>query len=158
VKFEIAVQALVEAGVDFALIGGWAAILNGSVTTTRDLDICYARSPENLRRLAEALAPYKPRPRDFPSGLPFVWDTVMLGNTTALTLATELGPVDLLAEVAGLGSFDQVKASSKLVDAFGCRVWTLNLKGLIAAKRAAGCPKDLHALPELEGLLEAGED
>ena len=157
-KFELAVQALTDAGVEFVLIGGWAAILNGSVTTTRDLDLCYARNSENHRRLARALAPHKPRPRDFPSTLPFIWDAATINNGGMFTLISELGPIDLLPEVAGLGAFDQVKASAKLVNAFEREVWTLDLRGLIAAKRAAGRPKDLLALPELEGLLEAGED
>ena len=65
--------------------------------------------------------------------------------------------MDLLAEVAGRGDFAQVKANSMLVQGFEREVWTLNLPSLIKAKRAAGRPKDLQALPELEGLLETGE-
>jgi len=153
-RFDIAVQTLVDAGVDFVLIGGWAAILSGSVRTTRDLDLCYARTPENHRRLAAALSPFRPRPREFPAELPFVWDGATLNNGTLFTLSTTLGSIDLLAEVSGLGSFDQVKASAKLVQAFDRSVWTLDLRGLIRSKRAAGRPKDLQALPELESLLE----
>ena len=61
----------------------------------------------------------------------------------------------LLAEVSGLGTFEQVKAVSKPVHAFDRDIWTLDLPALITAKRAAGRPKDLQALPELESLLEA---
>jgi hypothetical protein len=157
-RIETAVQALVDAGVEFVLIGGWAAILNGSVRTTRDLDICYARTLENHRRLAAALSPFLPRPRDFPMGLPFIWDATTLSHGTVFTLATTIGSIDLLAEVSGLGSYQQVKASAKLVDAFDRSVWTLDLRGLIDSKRAAGRPKDLQALPELESLLETLED
>jgi hypothetical protein len=56
-----------------------------------------------------------------------------------------------------LGAFEAVKASSILVQAFDREVWTLDLPALIRAKRAAGRAKDLQILPELEGLLEAGE-
>ena len=157
-RFEVLVQALSDSAVDFILIGGWAAILNGSVRTTRDVDICYSRTPDNHRRLAAALAPFRPRPRDFPRDLPFVWDAVTIGNGTVFTLATDAGAIDLLAEVSGLGSFEQVKASSKLVAAFDRQVWTLDLRGLIASKKAAGRPKDIQALPELESLLEASEE
>lgn len=157
-SLDAAVQALTDAGVEFVLIGGWAAILHGSMRTTRDLDICYARTGENHRRLAAALAPYQPRLRDLPKDLPFVWDAAPLNNGTLFTLITALGSIDLPAEVAGIGSYEQVKAASKLVEAFGRHVWTLDLPGLIAAKRAAGRPKDLQALPELESLLEATQD
>lgn len=110
-KFDVAVQAFCDAGVEFVLIGGWAAILNGSVRTTRDLDICYARTGENHRRIANALAPYRPRPREFPSDLPFVWDATTLNNGTVFTLTTTLGAIDLLAEVSGLGVSSRLKLS-----------------------------------------------
>jgi hypothetical protein len=63
----------------------------------------------------------------------------------------------LLAEVAGLGTFDEVKAGSIIVEAYGRRIAILSLHSLIKAKRAAGREKDLRTLPELESLLEAEE-
>jgi hypothetical protein len=157
VNFVRSVQVLVDGGVDFVLIGGWSAILNGSSYLTNDLDLCYSRRSGNLHLLAVALAPFHPRPRDFPPELPFVWDEVTLCNGTIFTLATDLGDIDLMAEVTGLGDFDQVRACSILVQAFDRNVWTLDLPNLIRAKRAAGREKDLRVLPELEGLLEAEE-
>lgn len=156
-NFIAAVQALVDAGADFVIIGGWSAILHGSSSITNDLDICYSRSPDNLKRLAAALAAFHPRLRDLPEDLPFVWDQATLRNAAFLTLSTDLGAIDLLAEVTGLGGFAEVKANSVLVQAFDREVWTLDLPALIRAKRAAGRAKDLQVLPELEGLLEAGE-
>jgi hypothetical protein len=94
---------------------------------------------------------------DLPQGLPFIWDEATLRNGTIFTLTTELGRIDLLGEVSGLGSFEEVEAVSLIVDAFGRQVRTLDLRSLIAAKRAAGREKDLLALPELESLLEAQE-
>lgn len=81
----------------------------------------------------------------------------MLRNTTVLTLLTDLGEIDLLAEVAGLGGWDEVKAGSVEVEAFDRSVAILDLRSLIRAKRAAGREKDLAVLPELESLLEASE-
>lgn len=157
-QFEKAVQTLCDAAVDFIVIGGLSATFHGSARVTYDLDVCYSRASANLRRLAEALAPFHPRPRGFPAGLPFVWDERTLRNGTVFTLQTDLGAIDLLAEVAGLGSFDEVKEHSITVEAFGRQVVTLDLPGLIQAKRAAGREKDLSALPELESLLEVSGD
>jgi hypothetical protein len=109
-KFGVAVQALCDAGVDFVVIGGVAANLHGSAAVTFDLDICYSRSSINLPRLVQALAPFHPRPREFPTELPFVWDAATLRNITVLTLDTDLGKVDLFAEILGVGSFEEVKA------------------------------------------------
>jgi hypothetical protein len=156
-NFILAVQALVDAGVDFVIIGGWSAILHGSAHMTDDLDICFSRDRENLRRLAKALAPYHPRLRDFPPGLPFIWDDTTLRNGTVFTLSTDLGVVDLLAEVAGVGDFADVKAHSVTADAFERSVLTLDLPSLIRSKRATGRVKDLQVLPELESLADAEE-
>ena len=118
--------------VDFVIIGGWSAALHGSVSgLTNLLELCYSRGSENLRLLAAALAPFHPRPRDFPAELPFVWDEATLRNGTIFTLVTDLGVIDLMAEVTGLGDFDQVRACSILVQAFDREVWTLDLPSLI---------------------------
>ena len=156
-NIDTAVQTLCDAGVEFVIIGGWSAILHGSASVTSDLDIFFSRKSDNLRRLVQALAPHHPRLRDLPVGLPFIWDQATLRNGAIFTLTTDLGPIDLLAEVSGLGSFEDVLAASVTVDAFDRRVRTLDLKSLIRAKRAAGREKDLRALPELESLLEAEE-
>jgi predicted nucleotidyltransferase len=148
-------KALSDAEVDFIVVGGVSATFHGSSQVTYDLDICYSRSTENLRRLTKALAPFRPRPRGFPEGLPFIWDETTLRNGSLFTLTTELGDIDLLGEVKGLGTFDDIRPQSVTVDAHGCRVCTIDLRSLIQAKRAAGREKDLRALPELESLLDA---
>ena len=132
--------------------------MHGSAHLTNDLDLCYSRTPANLRRLATALAPFHPRPAGFPPELPFVWDDRTLHGVSIFTLDTDLGRIDLLAEVAGLGAWDDVKPGCLRLPAFDREVWTLDLRSLIRAKRAAGRPKDLLVLPELESLLDAEND
>ncbi len=157
-NFVQAVQALTDAGVEFAIIGGWSAIMHGSAHLTNDLDLGYSRHPDNLRRLAQALAPYHPRPAGFPPELPFVWDDRTLHSGTVFTLDTDLGRIDLPAELTGLGGWDEIRKGCVRLRAFGREVWTLDLPSLIRAKRAAGRPKDLLVLPELESLLDATAD
>lgn len=156
-KFDQPLRALCDHEVSFVVIGGLSATLHGSAHVTYDLDICYSREAVNLKRLAAALAPFHPRPLGFPADLPFVWDEATLRNSTVLTLTTDMGEIDLLAEVAGIGGWDEVKSRSIVVESFERSISTLDLRSLIQAKRAAGRPKDLMVLPELEGLLEASE-
>jgi hypothetical protein len=99
-----------------------------------------------------------PAPADFPPGLPFVWDERTLRGGTVFTLDTDLGRIDLLSEVAGLGDWNDIRKCRVRLPAFGREVWTLDLPSLIRAKRAAGRPKDLLVLPELESLLDAAND
>lgn len=147
-------KSLVEHGVDFVIIGGVAIIAHGIPYATFDLDFCYARTPENLKRIVVALAPLKPRLRSFPTDLPFIWDERTLQNGTNFTLETDIGDIDLLGEVAGVGAFAEVFANSTTLKLFGDDVRVLSLEGLIKAKKAAGRPKDLFILPQLETLQE----
>ncbi len=81
----------------------------------------------------------------------------MLRNSTILTLQTDLGEIDLLAEVSGLGTFEAIQPQSVKVEAFERAVFTLNLPSLIRAKKATGREKDISHLSELESLLESDE-
>lgn len=154
IKIKSAIQALTRANVQFVIVGGVAIRIHSSAYVTFDLDFCYARTKENLKNIAEALAVFKPRPRDFPLNLPFVFDERTLQNGTNFTFETGIGDIDLLGEVAGIGDYEAVKAHSETRWLYDCDVKVLTLDGLIKAKRAAGRTKDLLVLPELEALLE----
>lgn len=79
-------------------------------------------------------------------------------NGTNFTFITEIGDVDLLGEVAGVGNYKDVIENSEFKELFGLQVRVLTLDGLIKAKTAAGRTKDLLVLPELEALREALND
>jgi len=154
IKLRQTIELLAAHEVEFVIVGGVAMSLHGSSSVTFDLDVCYARSSENLQRLVAALAPHHPRPRDLPEELPFVWDVSTLRNGMNFTLSTDLGDVDLLGEVKGVGSYDDARGASVLMQLYGCECRVFTLDALIASKRAAGRPKDLLVLPELEALRE----
>jgi hypothetical protein len=68
------VRLLTEQRVEFVIIGGLAMIAHGSAYVTKDLDVCYRRTPPNIAVLAAALAPHNPYLRGAPPGLPFRFD------------------------------------------------------------------------------------
>ena len=154
IDFEATLKILSERGVNFVVIGGYAATLHGSAYLTRDLDICYERTPENMERLVRALSPYRPRLRGAPEGLPFVFDVQTLSNGMNFTLATDLGDIDLLGHVSGLGEFPALALDAISMPLFGGEYRVASLDSLIRSKRAAGRNKDLNVLPELEALKE----
>ncbi len=153
-KLQELLGRLAEHQVRFVIVGGVALIARGGQRSTEDLDIAYARDRENLKRLAEALVALHPRLRGVPADLPFVFDEVTLRNGLNFTLDTDLGPLDLLGEVAGLGTFEQVGAASSELELGGRPTLVLTLAGLERAKRAAGRAKDLLDL----GLIRALQD
>ena len=157
IQVEQTLRLLTQNQVEFVIVGGIAISAHGSSYLTYDIDVAYARTRDNLKRLAAALAPYHPRPRDFPADLPFVWDEQTLQQGMNFTLATDLGNIDLLGEVAGLGDYDKVQSQSIVMTLFDLPCQVLSLDALIISKRAAGRTKDLLVLPELEALREVSQ-
>lgn len=155
IDLEKLIPRLAADGIAFVIVGGVAATAHGSATVTLDLDICYARDADNLKRLVATLAPLHPRLRGAPEGLPFVWDEKTLRQGLNFTLTTDWGDLDLLGDITGIGDFPRVSAVSVQAVILGVSCTVLSLPALIAAKRAAGRPRDLQALPELEALMEA---
>ena len=158
IDLELALQELRRAGVEFIVVGGVAAALHGSARVTQDLDVVYSRTPENIARLAAALAPHRPYLRGAPPGLPFRWDAATIRRGLNFTLTTTLGDLDLLGEIVGGGGYADLLPYSQVVTLSGAEYRCLSLAQLIHVKRAAGRPKDLEAIAELEALREEQRD
>jgi predicted nucleotidyltransferase len=152
--FAALLRCLSEAGVEHVIVGGAAATAHGSARLTQDLDVVYRRSEGNLGRLVAALAPHRPYLRGAPPGLPFRWDVRTLQRGLNFTLTTDLGAIDLLGEITGGGRYENLLPESVTVKVFGIDCHVLGLERLIRVKRAAGRPKDLEAIAELEAIRE----
>lgn len=155
--FKIA-QLLSSNGVNFVIVGGIAIRGHGGNYITEDLDICYARDRENLKRIAQSLAPLNPKLRGHPSDLPFVFDWTTLEHGTNFTFTTDLGDLDLLGEVKGVGTYADLVDKSIVIDLDGFETRILSIPGLIAAKTAAARDKDAAGLKVLYALQEAQSD
>jgi hypothetical protein len=153
-RFAELIQRLCDVGVEFIIVGGFAGTVHGAARATKDLDIVYRRSPENLIRVIRAFESHQPYPRGAPPGLPFQWDQRTLEFGVNFTLSTSLGFVDLLGEITGGGTYEQLLPFTIVVMLFNRLCRCLDLPKLIAVKRAAGRPKDFEAIAELESIAE----
>ena len=153
-QFERLLPVLVKEGAHFILIGGVAGIIHGAARATYDVDVVYERSTANFKVLAKALSPFTPYLRGAPAGLPFSLEERTLRNGLNFTLTTSIGDIDLLGEVAGGGGYRELVSHSVEIAAFNVKFKCVDLPTLIRLKRAAGRPKDLESLAELEALLE----
>ncbi len=153
-QFKALLGRLAECGVHFILAGGAAATAHGSARLTLDLDIVYEREPANLARIVAALLPHRPYLRGAPAGLPFQLDERTLAAGLNFMLTTDLGDLDLLGEITGGGGYAALLEDTETMEPFGIPCRCLRLEKLIDVKRAAGRPKDLEALAELEAIWE----
>ena len=147
-------EALAGNAVEFVVIGGFAATAHGSAHITVDLDIVYRRTAENVRRLASALEPLEPYLRGAPPGLPFRFDAETIGRGLNFTLATIAGDLDAIGEATGGGTYEALLPRSEQRQLFGLDILFVDLETLIRLKRAAGRPKDLERIAELEAIRE----
>jgi hypothetical protein len=156
--FAALLRALVSAGVEFIVVGGAAATVHGSTRLTQDLDVVYRRDPANTARLVAALRPLDPYLRGAPPGLPFQWDEPTIDRGLNFTLSTKLGAIDLLGEITGGGDYVALLPHTISVSLFGLECRCLGLQRLIDVKRAAGRPRDLEVIAELEALRDESSE
>jgi hypothetical protein len=150
------IRRLVDAGVEFIVIGGLAAQAHGSTSITRDLDVCIPRDLATLERLAVVLrdiaAVRRGLPVDAPPMPPLDARTLRAGSL--FTLDTAYGPFDLLANPDSGFDYETLRRSSVSTTLLGMPVHFASLDDLIAMKRAAGRPKDRVELEILGALRE----
>ena len=156
--FEALLAALDDGDLSFIIVGGLAATIHGSARLTQDVDIVYERSDDNIERLVRALVPHDPYLRGAPPGLPFEWSAETIRRGLNFTLTTGVGDIDILGEIIGGGSYDDLLPHTITVELFARSHRCLDLPRLIHVKRAAGRPKDLEVIAELEALLEERGD
>lgn len=145
---------LIQTEVEFIVVGGFGAILHGSSYVTRDLDVCAVLTQSNVEKLRYSLRDLHPTHRHNPNKLSFLDNPAPGALIKNLYLNTDLGPLDLLSEITGVGGFDRVASRAIEVEMFGQRVRVISLEDLIAAKEALGRDKDLLAAKELRAILE----
>lgn len=142
--------------VRYVLIGGLAAVLQGSPIPTLDADICPALDLENLKRTAAALSELGARIRseDVPEGLPFACDATFLANVQLLNLTTRFGNLDLSFVPSGTSGFEDLQARAVTMRIKDLSVRVAALEDIIRSKEAANRPKDQRTLPTLRRLLK----
>ena len=150
--FSQLLQRIADAGIDFVIVGGFAAVTHGSSYVTRDIDLCLVLSQENIERLRRALADLNPRHRMTPQRLSFLTYPPAGQPVQNLYLVTDAGVVDVLSSVLGVGDFARLKAKADVLAVEGRNYAVMALEDLIAAKEALGREKDLLTAKELRAI------
>jgi hypothetical protein len=147
-------ERLSKAGVDFVLIGGFAGVIHGCTMVTEDIDICCDFRPANLLKLQKALADLHPVHRMTPNKIPLVLTEENCKDLKNLYLDTDIGQLDCISFVQGIGHFENVKAQSRPVAVGGAGHLVLNIDALIQAKKSMNRPRDTEAVIQLESIRE----
>ena len=145
-------EGLLEAGVDFILVGGLAAVIQGAPVTTMDVDIVQSQSPENIARLLAFLTSVEAVHRRLDDKLIEPKERDLSGKGHVL-LTTRIGPLDVLAVIEGGRSYEDLLAHTVEIDFRGHTLRVLDLKTLVELKKTSTDPKDKQRLPVLKETL-----
>jgi hypothetical protein len=141
-------RCLVEAKVEFLIVGAHALAAHGVVRATGDLDVFVRPSTANAQRVVEALRRF---------GAPLATHGVSADDFVREGTVYQLGlpprRIDVLTRISGM-RFEDAWQDSHAAGVAGLEFRVLSRRALLANKRAAGRPKDLEDLR----LLALGED
>jgi hypothetical protein len=141
-----------DAGVECLVIGGMAAVYHGAPIVTRDVDFCAPLTQENIARILAAVEGLHPRHFTRPDLPVIANEPEQLRGFKNLYLRTDVGKIDVLGEVPGVGSYDQIKDRAIVIEVEGVRLRVLDIDTLIAAKTFAGRARDHLAISHLEQI------
>lgn len=153
INYEKLVQTLTNNGVQFVLIGGFAAVVHGASQLTEDLDVCIPFTVGNCRALLKGLGELHPKHR-VPNRNLLDETPESLAKFKNLYLVTDLGPIDFLGTVAKLGPYEKVLEHTIEIELFGQKVKILDIESLIISKKEMARPKDKEAIFQLKAIQE----
>lgn len=145
---------LKDSGLEFVVIGGLCVVYHGVPVATFDLDICCPFGEDNVRKIESAVKDLNPIHRLTANKLSLEQTRSSFKDLKNVYLQTDLGKLDCLGEVAGLGSYEQVFSQSILHSMSFGAFRMLSLDALITAKAAVGREKDLYAVRLLRAVKE----
>jgi len=148
---------LKDSGLEFVVIGGVCVVYHGAPLATFDLDICCPFGEENVFKIESAVKDLNPVHRLTPNKLPLEMTRSSFGDMKNVYLQTDMGKLDCLGDVAGIGNFDEARKQCVVASLPYGEFRFLNLNALIAAKTAAGRPHDMRAVRLLQAIKERKE-
>ncbi len=151
-RFAEILELLTRQRVDFIVVGGVSAVLQGAPVSTFDLDVVHRRSEDNIERLLTVLRGLDATYRNDSRGI--APNESHLRSPGHQLLATRLGPLDVLGTIGDGSGYDDLIGSTVEMVVRGLPVRVLSLERLIAEKQRLGRPKDAAALPALLATLE----
>ena len=146
------IRSLSDAGIEYIIVGGLAAVAQGAPVTTFDLDIVHRQTAENIRKLSAFLKWIDARLRRPDDKIiePASEDLYAKGH---LLLKTRLGPLDVLAFIEKGQGYDDLLPKSIEIDFQGHKIRVLGLETIVELKRGSRDPRELQRLSVYENTL-----
>lgn len=153
IDFVEILRTLARHEVDFIVVGGIAAVMQGAAVATFDLDVVHSRAAENVERLLKALQDLDARYRT-PGAEGKKPARSHLESEGQQLLMTRAGHLDLLGIIGANRGYDELLPLTIEQEVAGMKVRVLSLEAVIGTKQEIGHDKDKAMLPILLRTLE----
>jgi len=150
-SFREILELLNKHEVEYIVVGGVAAVIQGAPVTTFDIDTLVRISEGNATRLMRVLDELEACFREHQSIVRPTTDDIMAGGH--LLLMTRAGPMDVLGFIGDGERYEDLVCVSSDVSMTVGSFRVLNLEELIRQKKATNRPKDQAVLASLEEVL-----
>lgn len=150
------IEGLTRAGVDFIIVGGMAAVVQGAPVTTMDVDIVHSRSNENIAKLSHYLKSVEAIYRR-PDDRIIEPEKDDLSGKGHVLLSTRLGPLDVLAVIEGGNGYEDLLEYTVEMEFKGRLVRVLSLEKMIDLKENSTDPLMKRHLPILKEVFRQME-
>lgn len=151
-SFRELLQQLNQHQIEYIVVGGVAAVLQGAPITTFDLDTLINVDETNADRLLAAFEQLDARYREHRDLRPSKADILAGGHMLLLTSA---GPLDVLGFVGDDKRYEDLKPATLMISVDELSISVLALPELIEQKKALGRPKDRAVLELLQEVADA---
>jgi hypothetical protein len=145
-------ERLVNAGVDFVIIGGFAGIVHGCTYVTQDVGICCDLEPATLLALQKAISDLHPVHRMIPGRRKLELTEQTCSQFKNLYLDTDIGQLNCLSYIDGLGDYGEVRRESELIEVEEMKMRVLNVDALIKTNKSMNRLRDKEAILQLEAI------
>jgi hypothetical protein len=140
-------SALSVAGADYLLVGAHALAAHGRPRATGDLDIWLRPTPGNASRVWAALL-------QFGAPLHEISQADLSEPDIVFRIGISPSRIDLLTSISGV-EFDDAWANRITIDVSGLLIPTIGREDLIRNKLAAGRPRDIADIADLNAEPDA---
>lgn len=155
--FRQLLNTLSDAGCEFVIVGGVAAMLHGGNRVTFDLDVVPKLDGEGWRRVLETLWKMGARPR-IPESLDAICEPQNIARWVAekgmlaLNMRSADGNVEVDFLVGASGDYERLRKNAIGVKINRRTFYVASIDDLIAMKRKANRPQDLLDIEQLEAI------
>jgi hypothetical protein len=150
-------ERLVNAGVDFVIIGGFAGVVHGCTYVTQDIDICCDFRPATLLAVQRAISDLHPVHRMTPGRQKLELTEQTCSQFKNLYLDTDIGRLDCLSFIDGLGDYNEVRRESEVFEVEEMKIRVLSVDALIKTKKLMNRHRDKEAVLQLEAIKKLRE-